>query len=769
MSSPKCRKGHLSFNAGYSHAGLRLLTTTAIVGLSSLAFMPLSVASAQEATSRVGTARTFNIPSQPLASALNAFGRQSGLQVTLAAATSEGIRSTAVSGTLEPQQALAQLLSGTGISYRVSGGTALIGSATAAGSGDGVDASGATVLDPISAFGSGPLGAGEIVISSEELKQKNPANIADVFSGEPGIAVGSSLPMSQKVYVHGIEETSLAVTMDGGRQNNKVFHHNGTNLIDPGLLKAVNVDAGVAPADAGPGALAGAIAYETIDPRDLLDADGFGGFVTSSYNFNSDTVTTGLSAYGMHEGLEFLGYFNFGNGNDFTAGNGKEVEGTSTNLLSGLGKLAYEFESGDRFEISHDRINDDAPRPFRANVGSISNPKPWEPRIRDYTLDRQNTVFTYTDSTPEGWWDPKLLLAYSKTEVDLPIFPKPGPGVPTTYDAIGTSDSFNGKFENKFSFDIGNVIAGIDFYSDKAELEDLYDPGTEKARNVGIYAQARLEPWERTRLSFGARGDNQHFTGTTGEKWTNSGFSGNVSGEYDLIEDLLTAKAGYSHVWAGIPLAENFIINPNWDYGNGPKPVTADNYVLGLEANYNGFIVEGSVFQTDLDDARAPRFRADLGIAAHGVRSRGFEIGGGYNWGDGYFKVKYANIDVEIDGKPADSDLGTYLAAPAGQIITLQAVHALADWGVTFGADAEIALDYDDVAAGSKPFEGYEVFNAFVEYVPPQRPNLTLRAELKNIFDETYSDRATYGQEFGNVTPLYEPGRSFILTARATF
>lgn len=59
--------------------------------------------------------------------------------------------------------------------------------------------------------------------------------------------------MSQKVYVHGIEETSLAVTMDGGRQNNKVFHHNGTNLIDPGLLKAVSVDAGVAPADAGPG------------------------------------------------------------------------------------------------------------------------------------------------------------------------------------------------------------------------------------------------------------------------------------------------------------------------------------------------------------------------------------------------------------------------------------------------------------------------------------------------------------------------------------
>ncbi|MEK1870566.1 MAG: TonB-dependent receptor, partial [Ensifer adhaerens] len=481
-----------------------------------------------------------------------------------------------------------------------------------------------------------------------------------------------------------------------------------------------------------------------------------------------DTVTTGISAYGMRDGLEFLGYFNFGNGNDFTAGNGQDVEGTSTDVLSGLGKLAYEFDSGDRFEISHDRIRDDAPRPFRANIGFIDGRPPWEPRVRDYMLDRQNTVFTYTDSTPEGWWDPTLMLAYSRTEVEIPIILPPRLNIPP-YPATGTTSSFNGKFENKFSFDMGNVIAGVDFYDDKADLDDMFDASTEKARNVGIYAQARLEPWERTRLSFGARGDTQQFTGTTGEEWNNSGLSGNVSGEYDLIEDLLTAKAGYSHVWAGIPLAENFIMNPNWNYGSGPKPVTADNYILGLEANYNDFTVEGSVFQTDIDDARTPRYAVTRGIEAHDVRSRGFEIGAGYSWGDGFFKVKYANIDVEIDGKPADSDLGTYLAAPAGQIITLQAVHTLTDWGVTFGADAEIALDYDDVADGSKPFEGYQVFNAFVEYVPPERPNLLLRAELKNIFDETYSDRATYGQEFGTVTPLYEPGRSFILTAKATF
>ncbi|WP_244484238.1 TonB-dependent receptor [Rhizobium sp. Leaf453] len=747
---------------------MRLLATTAIVGLSSLALGSLQPAFAQEKTTR--TSRAFNIPAQSLAGALNAFGRQSGLQVTLSADTSRGVRSNAVNGTLDPQQALAQLLSGTGISYQISGGTAVIGSPASASSGGGaVEVAGATALDPISVFGGGgTLGAGEIQISAEELEQKNPATIADVFSGEPGISVGSSLPMSQKVYVHGIEETNLAVTIDGSRQNNKVFHHSGTNLIDPGLLKAVGVDAGVAPADAGPGALGGAIAYETKDARDLIDGNGFGGFVTSSYNFNSETVTTGISGYGVQDGIDFLGYFNFGKGNDFSAGNGDTVEGTSTDLLSGIGKLGFEADSGDRFEISHERVHDDAPRPFRANTGFIDGRPPWEPRVRDYKMDRQNTVFTYTDTTPEGWWEPKLVLAYSKTELEVPIYLPSGGGVPS-YTDTGITDSFNGKFENKFSFDIGNVIAGVDFYNDEAELDDPFEPATEKARNFGVYAQARLEPWERTRLSFGARGDTQKFTGTTGEEWNNSGFSSNVSGEYDIVEDLLTAKAGYSHVWAGIPLAENFIMNPNWVYGDGPEPVTSDNYNVGLEANYNDFTIEGSIFQTDIDDARSPRYAALRGIEAHDVRSRGFEIGGGYNWGDGYFKVKYANIDVEIDGAPADSDIGTYLAAPAGEIITLQAVHTFTDYGVTVGADAEIALDYDDVAVGSTPFEGYQVFNAFVEYKPPTHQNLTFRADIKNIFDETYSDRATYGQEFGTVTPLYEQGRAFILTAKATF
>ncbi|MBD0415406.1 TonB-dependent receptor [Oryzicola mucosus] len=745
----------------------RLLASAALPVVAGTFALGVAPALAQEAT------RSFNIPAQPLDTALNVFGRQSGLQVSLAASTSRGVTARPVSGSLTPQQALSQLLSGTGIPFRISNGTAIVGEAggSAAVGGGGVAADGSIVLDTITIEGQGigQGGVAETVIGPQQLERINPTDLGDVFREQPGVQVGSSLPASQKVYVNGIEETNLAVSIDGSRQNNKVFHHNATNVIDPALLRAVAVDAGVAPADAGPGALAGSIAYETKNAHDLLlDGKSIGALVSSTYNFNSNTVTTGLAAYGVHNGLEILGYLNFGKGDNFTAGNGNEVDGTGTDLISGLGKIAYEFESGDRFELSHDRVLDDAERPFRANAGAVVTGKN-EPDTRNYRLERQNTVFTYTDTTPEGWWDPKIVLAYSATDVTVPVFLRDG----SSYEDTGMTSSLNGKAENKFAFDIGSVTAGLDFYSDKAKLHDPYEPGTEKARNIGLYAQARLEPWEKTRLSFGARADHQRFTGVDDSDFDNSGLSANISGEYDLT-DYLTAKAGFSHVSAGVPLAENFIMNPGWQYGDeGPEPVTANNYFLGLEAKHEGFTVEGSVFRTSINNARmalwnytaniqAPFPGALPALRSREVESQGFEIGAGYDWLTGYVKVKYAHIDVDIDGKPADSDSGNYLATPVGNIITLVAAHTFADWGLTVGGDVEIAPKY-------QVYDAYEIVNLFAEYKPEQMPNFTFRAEVQNLFDEEYSSRATYGQEFPNVTPLYEPGRSFLLSAKATF
>ena len=755
-------------DAAAANTSRRLLATTAcafalLAGPGSLTVM------AQDATATTAT-RAYDIPAQPLANALKIFGRQSGLQVSLEAETARGVNSAAVSGSFTVDAALSRLLSGTGITYRISAGVVLLGERSSSAT-DAPVVDGATVLDKIHVTGERAASAvNSVNIGAQQLEARNPSSIADVFRDEPGVSVGSSMPTSQKVYVNGVEETNLAVSIDGSRQNNRVFHHNATTLIDPSLLKAVDVDAGIAPADAGPGALAGSIAYETKDARDLLTTDGLGGMVSETYNSNSQTFTTGLGGWGMQDGFEFLGFLNYGKGENYEAGNGDEVRGTETNLLSGIGKFAYEADSGDRFEISHERVRDDAERPYRANASVVTpaRPRPWEPGYRNYLLERENTVFTYTDTTPEGWWDPTFRLAYSHSSVETPIFYNAGGGVGASYGGLGESGSVNGKFENKFALENGTIVSGVDFYSDKIELDTDIDSedATEKARNIGIYSQARLEPMDAMRLSFGGRVDKQWFEGTTGQQWDHAGVSGNGSVEYDLTS-FLTAKAGASHVWAGIPMAESFIMNPGWNYGaDGPDVTTANNIMAGLELHHDGYSAEASVFRSSIRDARVAKWAVALANQNYDVDTKGFELGVGYDWTDGFIKVKYAHIEAEIDGKPADSDTGNYLTTPVGDIITVSAGHTFADWGLTVGGDMEIAPSYED---GDITYASYKVVNIYTEWKPESMPHMTFRAEVQNLFDETYASRATYGQEFTNVTPLYEQGRAFLVSMKATF
>lgn len=637
-----------------------------------------------------------------------------------------------------------------GIAFGASQGAAWAQSTAPGTNGDGDQ----TVLPTIrvSGEGEGEPGNDETVITSEKLDRLNPSDIQDVFREEPSISVSSSLPISQKIFVDGIEETNLNVTIDGSRQNNKIFHHNATTYIDPEMLKAVRVDPGVAPADAGPGAIGGSIAFETRDARDMLEPGRtFGGFISTGYETNGQTFTTSGSAYGALDGFEVLGYLKYAKGSNFSDGSGMEIPGSSANLLSGLGKVAYESPEGHRFALSYENVRDNAMRPNRADFMFVVP----RPNVR-YDLRRQNLVFKYTNEKPVGLWDPEVILAYGVTDLAADLFNE---------NSQGTTYSLNGKAQNTFAIGLGTIVAGVDFYADEAEYRGTTGSASERANNVGVFTQARLDLSDRARVSFGARGDFQQFFGNNGFSDFNSGLSANVSGEYD-ITDFLTASAGYSHVWGGVRLTESYLLyDPTWDYQNGIAPVTSDNMFAGLRAEFGDFYVDGRVFRTNIQNARS-LLNASSPIQLKDVVSQGYEIGIGYNWATGFVRAGFADIQATINGAPADSDTGRYLTTPLGKKFTFSGAHRFADDQVTVGGDVEIALDH---RVGSVVLPGYTVVNAHVEYVPTAFSHLTFRAEVNNLFDETYADRATYGQEFGSVQPLNEPGRSFAFKATARF
>ena len=69
----------------------------------------------------MATCRPFDVPAQPLATALIAFGRQADVQVLTDGAAVARVRSSGVAGCLAPRAALAALLRGTGLRYAFTG------------------------------------------------------------------------------------------------------------------------------------------------------------------------------------------------------------------------------------------------------------------------------------------------------------------------------------------------------------------------------------------------------------------------------------------------------------------------------------------------------------------------------------------------------------------------------------------------------------------------------------------------------------------------
>jgi iron complex outermembrane receptor protein len=71
------------------------------------------------------TTRSFNIPPQPLASALPLFGQQSGRQITSDGNAVQGATTSGVQGTMTVEEALRRLLAGTGMTYSVGAGAVI--------------------------------------------------------------------------------------------------------------------------------------------------------------------------------------------------------------------------------------------------------------------------------------------------------------------------------------------------------------------------------------------------------------------------------------------------------------------------------------------------------------------------------------------------------------------------------------------------------------------------------------------------------------------
>ncbi|WFP50547.1 TonB-dependent receptor [Methylomonas sp. EFPC3] len=602
--------------------------------------------------------------------------------------------------------------------------------------------------------------------ATEQVEDTPSTSIKDVFEKNISVGVGGPTQSAQKVYVNGIEETNLNVQIDGARQSNNLWHHNANLLLDPGMLKAVTVDAGVSAADAGPAALGGSLRYETKDVDDLLTPGrDYGAFLCGGFASNLDTFTKSGAAYGRSQGVEALGYASHAEGGNYDAGNGDPVPGTGTNLLSALGKVAYTAAGGHRFEASAQHLADDEIRPFRANFAAVRG----RTLLSENIFKRSTANFKYSNRQPGKFYDPEIRFYYNDTALSRPN--ANGGFRPGYFDSA--IESFGATAQNRFATPLGEITAGMDFYNDHAQTDNFRDAMfTETARNLGGFAQLRSQPLDWLKLSGGLRIDSQEFDSVDHKHFESTGASPNVALGITPLPDL-TLSGSYSYVFGGIQLAEAAIFHtmPYANYSAGVAAQRATNAKAGVSYVVAGIKLDGEVFSTRIQNTPAYLEGEDSFTRINGqaVKTEGFNLGAAYQLADADFGAHYTNTEVTYD----DSQLGTlafYLGSPVGEIIKLHAAYAWPELGVKAGVSSEIALKYRYAPeSGNRDLEGYHVYNLFAQWQPRFYRGLTLRAEANNLTDEEYVDRYTAGSAVGFITPLQNPGRSAVISARLEF
>ena len=429
---------------------------------------------------------------------------------------------------------------------------------------------------------SGGYGVDDIKIST-----RNAGLAKDVMRDIPGVYVGGTNGMNQKIYMRGVSDRGLNITIDGAKQNGNTFHHNADLLIDPDLIKAIDVEVGSRSVVNGSGALGGSVAFKTVDAKDLLESgEKIGAKIKTGYASNNSEFSQGLMLFTAPvEGLDFIAAINH-KGYDYGKSGNKRKIGGDGNDLSYLLKLGYSFLDAHRISISREHNEFKGLYPLRAEFGSWYS---GSNSVDNRKYERDTTTLKYE-------YKPSDLLNLDVTAYN------------TRHQRI--DDSKWGVETNGINAKAKSVVEsgalmqtfryGAEFYQSKNfNKPDNHYP--EKVNNYSIYAEDALN-FSSLTVTPGiryARHELKSYDGRAGNvksyTYKFNEFTPALALDYEIIKGL-NAFASYARVFRGPDVMESMYASraENFEANKDLKATTGNSYETGLK--YHGDINEASSY-----------------------------------------------------------------------------------------------------------------------------------------------------------------------------
>lgn len=503
--------------------------------------------------SRQSDLRDFDIAGQPLASALAAFNRQSGIQVSQQSSTMVNVTVNAVRGRMSARAALSIMLSGTGISFRFTGNRAVVVGAGGNGSDTSVaQDDGSTVLETItvagsrgnSTTGSGYQGTPDwvydtpsslSVVGREAIQGAGIRNTRDVFNRISGVYAGEANGSFPTVSpnIRGLQDSGrVVVSIDGARQNaqrgagfggSNYVSNSGQAFVDSAFIRAIEVEKRTSAASGSAGSLGGRVEFQTIGADDLI-ADGRNWGVetntstgTNNYHFQGSA----LAATRVGETpFSLTGGFSSSNFGEYAIGRNGDSATTETNMKSLLGRSSWgslfklEGDFGD-VETSLSWMHQDNSFLYGSSGGTSLNHE-------DARNDSVTAKFTWD---PESWLIDMKGLLWLNDSMTEEVREARTNGAPETSIDMGTT-SFGASLENTSELDTAagpltlnygaeafRDIASSSAYNDDIAndpyLASSYTAFSPPGRRdmASLFINGTLEPTDWVSLSAGLRYD----------------------------------------------------------------------------------------------------------------------------------------------------------------------------------------------------------------------------------------------------------------------
>ena len=611
------------------------------------------------------------------------------------------------------------------------------------------------------------------------------SHLSDFLNVVPGVTVGGTSAVNQRIRIRGLEDSNLKVTVDGARQEGKLFYHMGDITIDPDLLKQADVAVGNNSVTLGNDALGGAVAFETVDAADLLKpGQKIGAKLKAGYASNNDELLTSATVFGApSDNVDLLAYYGKRDTSSGEDGDGRELFEDSESESFLLKAGAY---VGDDHHVgaSFSRTDKEGVFPFRPDFPSRSEPPiPQQVKRDTYTLD-------HNFNPANSLIDVDTTVYQTETQ----ILRDNGIEAVSGYDWDAKVKTTGVKIENTSVIDAASgrhkLIAGVehykkqsDFYSAEDRTTKLPVSGKDSAKNTSVYLE---DQWQMGKLTLtpGVRYDRYEAPEFIAGGKTYDNVVGALAASYE-IAPRTQVFASYTQLFNGPDLSQTIFNRDGAGtvVNNDLKAEEGDNAEVGvvttlrdLTTANDSLQLSGKYFETNIENyiefirsglSCGPNLGNDCQGAVNkdeDYKIKGVELAADYKMNNFSMGLSYAHARSKGEDTGYSFYSQTGSGSDAGDKYMVNLAYQPTDttelgWRSTYVAPVtQTFILRGDVTELKKP--SYDVHDIFMSYSPAQVDGLKATVGVYNLFDETYASHGSRLNPANATATDFEMGRN---------